>query len=443
MHRVGPGTHQSTKQLSTAEYWKTVLPSGIRVVTESIAHVRSVSVGIWFDVGSRDEISEQSGISHFIEHMVFKGTKNYRLRQIAQSLESVGGYLNAFTSKEQTCFYARCLDRHLEKAVSVLSDMVQFPLFEPAELEKEKQVVLEELKNIEDDPDDLIHDYFDKAIYGNHPLAFPVIGTVKSIMAMKRPMLIDYMRRHHTPASMVIAAAGHITHDVMVSLIKRYFQGVPSSRHNGTVSRLRAPNRPAVPAAQDYERPITQAHICMGTLGLSVKHRQRYSLLVLNTLLGEGMSSRLFQNIRERYGLAYTVYSFANTLSDTGTFGVYAGTDKKNVQNCIELIYKEMEKMKSRPVSMAELRRTKEQLKGTMMLSLESMSSRMMRLGSGELVFGEYVPLDDIIRNINGVTQDELTNVALKLFTTPNFSVITILPTEKQQIAEQALSVSA
>lgn len=439
------------KETLLANYKKTILPGGIRIVTEEISHVRSVAFGVWLNVGSRDETPANNGLSHFVEHMVFKGTKRYRASQIAQSLESVGGFLNAFTSKEHTCFYARVLDQHLERAIDVLSDLVQYPLFDSKELEKEKQVVLDELRNIEDDPDELIHDYFDRLIFGDHPLGYPVIGRPDTIPKFGRKKLFEHLHRHYRSNTMVVAAAGNIHHDALVDLVKSYFSSHSNSnRRNGSPNPAKSgwrgtqrvkPSFKLYEAKRvEYDKPISQAHVCMGTVGISVKSRHRYPLLVLNTLLGEGMSSRLFQNIRERYGFAYSVYSFANMISDSGTFGVYIGTDSKNIQNSIELIYKELGKLKSNSVSKAEIQRTKEQLKGSMMLSLESMSGRMMRLGSGELVFGDYIPIDSILHNIEEVTLDGVREVANKLFDESKFSTIIFNPAETK--SSKAINVA-
>ncbi|MBI3004396.1 MAG: insulinase family protein [Ignavibacteriales bacterium] len=385
-----------------ATYEKSVLSNGVRVVSEEISHVRSASIGVWIDTGSRDEVSSNNGISHFVEHMVFKGTKKRNTREIAQSLESVGGYLNAFTSKEHTCYYARILDEYTELAVDVLSDLVLNPSFPEKELEKEKGVVIEELKNAEDDPDDIIHDYFEKALYGAHPLGFPVIGTENNLRKFTRSDLSQHRLQQYEPSKIVIAAAGNLNHRQLVDMVERYFPLKPQK------ANVHSPRRK--PSAregftQTVEKPIQQAHICLGTIALSIQDKQRYPLMVLNTLLGDGMSSRLFQNIREKYGFAYSVYSFANLLSDTGSFGVYVGTDAQHVDQCTDLIWKELDKLASKPVSIGELNRTKAQLKGSMMLSLESITNRMLRLGSSELYFRELHSLDTVISQINKVTQ--------------------------------------
>lgn len=438
--RARPRHGVSTTESFQAEYRKSVLPSGVRVVSERIPHVRSVALGVWLNVGSRDELYERNGISHFVEHMVFKGTRHYRSGQIARSLESVGGYLNAFTSKESTCFYARVLDQHVERAVDVLSDLVQYPLFDPKELEKEKQVVLEELKTMEDDPDELIHDYFDRTMFGDHPLGFSVIGRPDSISSFDRPTLLEHLRRHYVPHTLVVASAGNLDHDTLSALVEDRFR-FHSSGGRKNSRRANAAAKRFAPKMEQYEKPISQAHVCMGTMAFGVRSRHRYPLLVLNTLLGEGMSSRLFQNIRERYGFAYNVFSFANIMSDTGTFGVYVGTDSANIENSVELIHKELMKLRTKPVSNAELERTKEQLKGTMMLSLESMSSRMMRLGSEELIFGKHVTLDSIIGNIEAVTRDEVSEVADAVCDETKYSTVIFKPAEPNAAAHSARSI--
>jgi predicted Zn-dependent peptidase len=410
----------------TPLYRKTVLDNGIRVVSETINHVRSVSIGVWADVGSRDETLSQNGISHFIEHMVFKGTKRRSVRDIAQSLESLGGYLNAFTTKEQTCFYARVLDSNVPEALDVLSDIVMHATFREQELEKEKLVVIEELKNAEDDPEDIIHDYFEKALFPDHALGFPIIGTEKNLRGFRREDLFSHLRAHYQPSRIVVAAAGNVQHDHLVKLAAKYFR--QARGRQAQRNRPPGPTRVVRPLKKEYPRPINQAHICMGTVGYSIHHRDRYPLMVLNALLGEGMSSRLYQTIREKHGYAYSVYSFVNLLSDTGLFGTYIGTDKKNIANAISLVHKELARLTKTPVSGAELRRTKSQIKGTMMLGLENMSSRMMRLGSSELYYQRSISLDSVLKKVDAVTSEEMQKVARDLFDLPRFSTVIIRP---------------
>ncbi len=411
-----------------ATYKKSILQNGVRVISEEIPIVRSVSVGVWVDVGSRDENELNNGIAHFIEHMAFKGTKKRSVRDIAQSLESVGGYLNAFTGKEHTCFYARVLDEFTPLAVDVLSDIVLNAKFPDKEIEKEKGVVIEELKNAEDDPDDIIHDYFEKAIFGAHPMGFPVIGTEKNLRSFRRRDLLDYLATKYSPEKTIIAAAGNISHKGLLDLSKRYFGSTSPSRNGKKDERT----RPKVqkPENKEYRKPIQQAHVCLGAVSYGMNHKQRYPLMVLNSLLGDGMSSRLFQNIREKYGFAYNVYSFANMSTDTGTFGAYIGTDTSHIADSIDLIWKEFKKIHDRGISKSELERTKAQLKGGMMLGLESIPNRMMRLGSSELYFGEFNSMDSIIHHVEAVTVDDVHAVADDLLTPEKYSTVIFKPEE-------------
>lgn len=419
-------TIRSYTQAPDSHYQKTTLDNGVRVVSESIPYVRSVSLGIWADVGSRDESPEQNGISHFLEHMVFKGTKKRSVKEIAQSLESLGGYLNAFTTKEQTCFYARVLDTHVPQSMDVLTDLLLNATFRPQELEKEKLVVIEELKNAEDDPEDIIHDYFEKALFPNHSLGFPIIGTEENLRRFGRQDLRAHVHTHYHPSRIVVAAAGNVDHKALVRLAEKYFQRYTSGSER--YSRVPGPPASAKGKELDYPRQIKQAHICLGTVAYSMKHPDRYPLLVLNGLLGEGMSSRLYQTIREKHGFAYSVYSFVTMLSDTGVFGAYIGTDTKKISRAVELVFKELALLKSKRVSKSEMDRTKSQIKGNLMLGLENMSGRMMRLGSGELYYGSYIPLDNILRKIDSVTPEAIQKVAKDLFHRENFSTVVVRP---------------
>lgn len=407
------------------KYNKTTLPNGIRVVTEEIPYVRSISVGVWIDVGSRDETEQSNGITHFIEHMVFKGTKRFSNQQIARSLESVGGYLNAFTTKEHTCFYARVLDEHIARALEVISELIQYPVFDEKEIEKEKSVVIEELKNIEDDPDDFIHDVLDKNIYRDHPLAYPVIGSAQSIRGLTRRKMAEYMKEYFVPDRIVIAAAGNLSHEKITHLAEKYF---PSRRRGPNKRHNLAHSRKSAIKAEVIERQINQAYICIGAKTFSVHDKLRYPLLLMNTILGEGMSSRLFQNIREKYGFAYAIYSFVNMMSDTGIFGVYVGTDKEKIDISLDLIYAEFNKLIRKEISASEMARTKAQMKGNLMLGLENMSNRMMRLGSGELFFNKYISLDSLVKSIDSVRSEEVLNVADQLLHREKFSTVIFAP---------------
>ena len=427
MQKNSPNPVQTVAQAENSFYKKSVLPNGIRVVSETIPHVRSVSVGVWADVGSRDEDYSRNGISHFLEHMVFKGTRKRSSKEIAQSLESLGGYLNAFTTKEQTCFYARILDAYLPQALDVLSDLVLNATFKDPELRKERLVVIEELRNAEDDPEDIIHDYFEKAIFPDHSLGNPIIGTAENVKRFGRDDLHDHLKRHYLSSRMVIAAAGSVRHEDLVEKANTYF-GSLSDHGPRVLKRTPGPTKAHKGGALDHTRSINQAHVCIGTISYSIRHQDRYPLLVLNALLGEGMSSRLYQTIREKHGLAYSVYSFVNMLSDTGIFGAYLGTDPKNLASALALVKEELHRLCVKAVSRAELERTKAQIKGTMMLGLENMSGRMIRLGSGEMYFGSFITLDTILNRVDAVTPEAVQRVATDIFRDDAFTTVTIRP---------------
>lgn len=406
------------------EFRRTVLDNGVRVISEHIPSVRSISVGAWVDAGSRDEASAEAGISHFIEHMVFKGTRKRRMHQIAQRMESVGGYLNAFTSKENTCFYARALDEHLDRAIDTVTDLVLSPTFPEKELAKEKDVVIEEMKMYEDTPEELIFDRFDALMYPGHSLGHPVIGFEDTVRSFTRDGLNSYLDRHYTPDRLVVAAAGNVRHDRAVALVRRATEGF-DRRPKPRTSR---PVPVADPAQQVESRAIQQAHLVLGCRGYDAHDERRATLSVLNTLLGGGMSSRLNQNIRERYGFCYSIYSFTNLNADTGEFGVYMGTDASKVDRAKRLIFRELEKMTEKPVSPRMLAQAISQVKGSIMLGLENMGSRMMRIGKQELYYGRYFSLDEILAQLDAVTTDDLLAVARDLFDPARFSSFVLLP---------------
>lgn len=416
-----------TNSATNTSYKKTTLANGIRVISEEIPSVKSASIGIWINTGSKNETPENNGISHFIEHMMFKGTKKRNFQQIAQSLESVGGYMNAFTSKEHTCYYARVLDEYVEKAVDVLSDMLLNSTFPVKEMEKEKTVVLEEIKRMEDDPDDLVHEYFEKHIYGNHPFARPIIGTAENVKSFTRDNLFEYTKTYYTNDNIILAAAGNVKHEHLVKLAEKHLNKKRKGKSEQALFRTAKQKG----FSTEYVKPIQQAHICTGTIAFNVHSKMRYPGLVLNAVLGDGMSSRLFQQIREKHGLAYSVYSFLTLMKETGVFGIYVGTDKNSVRSAVDLSYNELYKLKTKPLTTGELKRAKAQLKGSMLLSLESTSNRMMRLGNGELYFGEYIPLDLIVKNIDSVNADDVQQVAKVLFHVEDFTTVVLSPESK------------
>ena len=418
---------QTSKRRLTAEmpeFARAELPNGVRVVTESIPSVRSVSVGVWIYAGSRDEPVRLNGISHLIEHMVFKGTKRRRTHHIAQRLESVGGYLNAFTAKEYTCFYARALDEHLERAIETVCDLVLSPSFPDKELTKEKEVVLEEMKMYEDAPEDLIFDQFESVAYHGHPLSRPVIGTPRTVLRIGRNDLVEFVERHYTPNRVVIAVAGNAAHEQVTDLVQKSFE--TSRRGRKPVRRKRVAEY--VPNERVVERPITQAHLILGLRALGANDPGRAALVVLNTILGGGMSSRLNQNIREKYGYCYQIYSFLNFHSDSGDFGVYMGTDSERVDRARTLILREFDRLRQNPVSARTLSSAKSQVKGSVMLGLEGMSNRMMRLGRQELYYQKYFSLDQVLDEIDSVTAEDVLSVARQLFAPDMFTTVSLLP---------------
>lgn len=390
---------------------KTRLDNGLRVVTERMDTVRSVAVGIWFETGSRDETRRINGISHFLEHMVFKGTKKRSALRIAREIEQVGGYLNAFTSKEMTAFYAHLLDEHLPLAVDVLADMLSNSQFRDAWIAKEKNVILEEIANAEDTPEDVVHDDFLGLLFPHHSLGRPVLGTRKTVSSFTRETLIEYWAHHYSPSRCVVAAAGRVDHDQLVRLIEKRLalpEGKPRRRGKATAKTDGRENR--------RKRDIQQAHICLGCRGFRYMDERKYPLFVMNTVLGAGMSSRLFQRVRERNGLAYSVYSFHESFADTGVFGIYAGTEESQIPRAEELIREELDRIASTPLKPVELKRAKDQLKGSVTLGLESSSSRMHRLARMEMYLGDYLTLDELLARIDSVSTEQVQQVAADLF---------------------------
>lgn len=417
---------------------RTTLSNGVRVVTERIPSVRSVSVGVWIGVGSRDEAAEEGGVCHFIEHMVFKGTRKRRMHHIAQRMENVGGYLNAFTAKEYTCFYARCLDEHLDRAIDTVCDLVFNPVFPEKDLEREKDVVIEEMKMYEDTPEDRVFDLLEGALFNGHPMGLPIIGTDSSVKGFSREGLFDFMHRMFSPERIVISIAGNVDHRRAVRFVTRFF-GEKQHAHLGTGKAIRQPIPPYLPSRTDEQKQIQQAHIVLGTRAYDVHDDRRVALSVLNTILGGGMSSRLNQNIRERYGYCYNIYSFVNMHADTGDFGVYMGTDESKMAHAERLIFRELDKLNQTAIKPRALDRAKSQVKGSIMLGLESMGSRMMRMGRQELYYEQYFSLDEILEMVDAVTAPEVLDVAQDLFHRSRFSVVRLIPGDPVEQRKQTL----
>lgn len=408
-------------------YKKTVLENGIRVVTERIDYVRSISIGVWIDVGSRDEMGDEVGTSHFIEHMLFKGTKKRTAKEIASSLESVGGSLNAFTGREHTCYFARVLDEHTDIALDVLSDILKNPLFNPSHLEKEREVIISEIKELEDSPADLVHDLLMSTIWKENPLGKPIIGSVESALKLTRSKLVDFMKRNYIFPRVVIAASGNFKHEELVNKIKKKFR-FGSDSHPASENQI-LPQ--AEPNRMVAKRKTAQTHINLGVSTFPYRDKRRYATLVLSNILGGGMSSRLFQSIREKLGLVYSVYTFIDFFEDTGIFGIYMGTHKKNTVRVIELVLKEIRKLKKDSLTSKELSHAKYQLKGNLLLSLESTFNRMNRLARYELLLHDYVDLDETINSINRIKAKDVSEVAEEFFGSDKLSAAILGPVGK------------
>lgn len=403
---------------------KSTLPNGLRIVTEHIDSVKSVSVGIWVKTGGRNETAKQAGITHFLEHMLFKGTDKRSSFDIALSMEAVGGYLNAFTSSEYTCYYSRCVNTQLERALDVLSDMVLNPSFPEEEIEKEKKVVIEEMKMYRDSPDDYLFEEFNSKIFAGHELGRPVLGFEETVSDFTRKDLYDYMSERYYPANLLISVAGNVEHEKVVKLVTEYFEKIEAKNHK----EEEQPLPPFEKKNVKLTKAIEQTHYIYGRRGLNFDHEDKYLLLLANTVLGGGMSSRLHQNVREKYGYCYSIQTFNQSYTDTGLWGIYVGTDREYVDHVRELIQKELKKMQDEPVPEKELSEAKSQLKGKLLLSQESTSNRMTRLAKSELYFGRFVTLDELVENIDSVTAEEIQRFVQSFFNDEDFMEAILLP---------------
>lgn len=396
-----------------------VLPNGLTVITEEMKHIRSVAIGIWVRTGSRDEDKQWNGISHFVEHMVFKGTKRRSAEEIAREVDSIGGNIDAFTAKECISFSIKVLDEHVPIALDVLSDLVLDPIFDEQDITRERGVILEEIKMDEDNPDYLVHEIFTQNFWKDHPLGRPILGTRDTVKRFERGPVVDFYSQRFASGNVIITAAGYLNHDRFVDLVSQHFGGMKAMT-NGFHS---APPKIVPRIILRNKKSLEQVQICVGVPSYPITHEKRHSSYILNTLLGGGMSSRLFQNIRERQGLAYAIYSDLNPYRDTGCLSVYAGTSRTSATKVVESIVSEFRKLKTEPVSAEELRRSKDQLKGSLMLSLESSTARMSNLARQEMYFDRFYGLDELIEKIECVTADELQELANTFFQTDNIAV--------------------
>jgi predicted Zn-dependent peptidase len=388
-----------------------VLDNGLRLITESMPHVRSVTIGVWLTRGSRHETDARSGIAHFVEHMLFKGSGTRTAEDIAQAIDSIGGQLDAFTAKEYASYYIKVLDEHLPLAVDLLSDIVLRPAFASDEIEREKKVILEEIKMVEDTPDDLVHELFTQYFWEGHPLGRPILGSKETVEAFTQDALREYFSGAYVGSNMVVCAAGNISHGQVRALIDAAFGSVAAHGEsvNGGPPKVW---RQSVTRSKELE----QSHVCLGTDSYPQKHEDRYVSYILNTILGGSMSSRLFQNVREKRGLAYSVYSGLSAYRDAGNLTIYAGCSNEAVEQVVDLCAAELRLLKQEPVTEAELRRSKDHLKGSLMLSLENTASRMSHLARQEIYFERHFTLDETLAGVEAVTADDVLRVANDLF---------------------------
>jgi predicted Zn-dependent peptidase len=396
-----------------------VLPNGLTVITEEMQHIRSVSIGIWIKTGSRDEEPQWNGISHFVEHMVFKGTKHRSAEDIARQVDSIGGNMDAFTAKECICFNVKLLDEHLPIALDVLSDLVLNPVFDMQDITRERGVILEEIKMDEDSPDYLVHEIFTQNFWKDHPLGKPILGTKDTVKKFEREPVLDFYSKRFAPGNVIICAAGHLKHREFAELVAKHFQHMQPIK-NGLHS-----SKPAVVPRiiMRNKKSLEQVQICVGVPSHPIAHERRHASYILNTLLGGGMSSRLFQNIRERQGLAYAIYSDLNPYRDTGCLSVYAGTSRESAGKVVQCVVQEFHKLKVEDVPAEELRRCKDQLKGSLMLSLESSTARMSNLARQEMYFDRFYTMDELLEKVEAVTSEDIKQLANEFFHTDSIAV--------------------
>jgi len=416
-----------------AAFQKTVLPNGLRVLTEQIPSVRSISIGVWIDVGSRCETAEENGVSHLIEHMLFKGTRNRNARQIASVLESVGGSLNAFTSKEQTCYTARVLDDYLDVAVDVLADLTCNATLTPLNLVREKKVILEEIHESVETPADHIHDIFAETYWGSHPLGRTILGTTNGITSMPRARILSYLRKNYRAGSIVISATGSVSHRKLIKLVREKFHFAEGSSVPFEPAARVQSKRYAVKANDN-----NQIHVSLGFPGVEYGSEQRMAALVAHAYLGGGMSSALFQKIREEKGLAYSVFTFNDFYRDAGIFGAYMGTDKKNLQQCVEITLKVLEGLKKRKLSSSKMDTTKAQVKGHLTLAMESTAGRQNRLGRTELMLGRHITLRETLKVIDRVTASDVADFANCCFDRTQMAIAVLGPAQASAIKHVA-----
>lgn len=401
-----------------------------------MTQVRSISIGVWLARGSRHEAADQSGIAHFVEHMLFKGTATRSAEDIAQAIDSIGGQLDAFTAKEYASYYIKVLDEHLPLAIDILSDIVRNPAFSPEDVEREKKVVVEEIKMVEDTPDDLVHEIFTQGFWENHPLGRPILGTKETVESFSSESLREYFRNAYTSRNLIVSAVGNLEHGRVRDLVEEKFGSLTAA---GQTPEEQAPQ--VVPKIMIRNKELEQSHICVGVSSYPQSHDDRYSSYVLNTLLGGSMSSRLFQNVREKRGLAYAVFSGLSAYRDAGSFTIYAGCANEAVGEVVDLVVEELRGVKSTPVPAAELQRAKDHLKGSLMLSLENTASRMSHIARQEIYFDRQFGLDETLQGIERVTPEDVQRVAADLFDEKSLSATVLGNVNGLKIGRERLSL--
>ena len=414
---------------------KTVLKNGIRIVSNTMPYFRSVSMGVWVNVGARDESISENGLSHFIEHMIFKGTAKRTAFQIAKEFDAIGGHTNAFTSLEHTCYHAKVMDTHLETMIDILSDIFLNSVFYEKETENERAVILQEIGMVEDSPDEYVHILSGNNFWGENSLGRSILGSRENILGFDSETIKGFFHRFYQPERIVISIAGNIQHDRFVDLVAPAFESVQPG--NDFPERVTPDGRTLTNL---HHRDLEQAHICLGTKGIAITDPRRYAYSLMNTILGGNMSSRLFQEIRERRGLAYTVYSFISSYVDTGMFGAYTGVDPKNAYESTALILKEIDRLKSSQVSPDELRKAKEFTKGNILLASESNDTQMVRIAQNDTHFGRFIPLQEVLDNIEAVTVDEILELAESLFQPNRFALTMLGPFADKHAFEDLLT---
>ena len=412
------------------------LENGVRILTKTMPHTRSVSMGVWVSVGARDESASESGLSHMIEHMIFKGTQKRSAFQIAKQFDAIGGHTNAFTSFENTCYHARVMDAHLDTMVDILTDIFLNSAFNEDEIEKERPVIFQEIGMVEDNPEEYVHVLSGQGYWGDNPLGRSILGTREDILKYNSATLKTFFRHFYQPEHIVISVAGNVNHDRIVDLVGSQFENITTGRRFD--ERITPEGNPLF---QLHYRDLEQAHICLGTSGIAITDPRRYAFSLLNTIFGGNMSSRLFQNIRERRGLAYSVYSYISSFEDTGMFGAYAGVSPANALETTRLMVAELKKLKTERVEATELDDAKNYTKGNLLLASESVDNQMVRLAQNEINFGRQIPLQEVVDQVESICEDDLINLADSLIQEDRLALTVLGPVEDETQFKNSLTL--